>query len=350
MEAHTGIDCDLHVVRGGRSMKTSRILLQAKISLFSCLIFIMSLIALGYAQELKIGTYPDHPITFIHPLPPGGGADILTRLLCQAAEKDLDQPIVILNKPGGSLTIGAAALAASKPDGYTIGFTGATALFIAPFTQKLPYDPMKDFQHIMQWGAPNFGVTVKADSPFKNFKDIIDYARQHPKKLTYGTTGQIGLHYLIMEQISRKENVQFTQIPFKGGPEVELALLGGHIQFAASEFSKTQIEAGNTQLLLLFREEHTVDYPNTPVLKDLGYGDIAAPMIQGIAGPKGMPEAVTKRLEEVFTNAMKDPAFLKGMKDVGYSVLYRNSKESSDYIAKNYEFFGKFLKELGLAR
>jgi len=331
-------------------MKTNNSQKHTKRMFSLCLILTVLFVASGYAQEAKVSKYPDHPITFIHPLPPGGGADILTRLLCKAAEKDLGHPIVILNKPGGSLTVGAAALAASKPDGYTIGFTGATALFIAPFTEKLPYHPIRDFQQIMQWGAPNFGVTVKSDSPFKSFKDIIEYARQNQKKLTYGTTGQMGLHYLIMEQIARKEKVQFTQIPFKGGPEVELALLGGHIQFAASEFSNTQIDAGNTRLLLLFREEHAAEYPSNLVLKDLGYGDIAAPMIQGIAGPKGMPEAVTRKLEDVFTKAMKDPMFVKGMKEVGYSVLYRSSKESSDYIAKNYDFFGTFLKELGFAK
>lgn len=200
----------------------------------------------------------------------------------------------------------------------------------------------------MQWGAPHFGVTVKADSPFKSFKDIVDYARQNPKKVSYGTTGKMGLHFLIMEQIARKEKIQFTQIPFKGGSEVEAALLGGHIQFGASEFSSAQLETGNTRLLLLFREEPSAEYPQTPILKDLGYGDIRAPMIQGIAGPKGMPEGIVKKLEDAFTKAMKAPAFIKAMKDMGFSVLYRDSKESSDYIAQNYEFFGKFLKELNL--
>ena len=316
---------------------------------FLCIILTLFFPELGYTQE-KIAKYPSRPITFIHPLPAGGVADVLTRVLCKEAEKLLGQPIIILNKPGGNLTIGAAALAVSKPDGYTIGFTAASALLIIPFIEKLPYHPLKDFEQIMNWGAPHFGVTVKADFPFKSFKDIVEYARENPKKLSYGTTGNIGLHYLIMEQIARKEKVQLIQIPFKGGSEVEAALLGGHIQFGASEFSRTQLEAGNTRLLLLFREEPSEEYLQTPILKDLGYGDIAAPMIQGIAGPKGMPEGIVKKLEDAFTKAMKAPAFVKGMKDMGFSVLYRNSKESSDYVVKNYEFFEKFLKELNLVK
>lgn len=331
-------------------MKTNRILLPAKISIFLCLALTLSLAARGLAQESRIAKYPDRPITFIHPLPAGGTTDMLTRLLCKEAEKDLGQPILILNKPGGSLTIGAAILAASKPDGYTIGFTAATALFIMPFIDTVPYDPIKDFHQIIQWGAPSFGITVKADSPFKSFKDIVSYAHENPNKLTYGTTGQIGLHYLIMKQLAQKENVQFTQIPFKGGPDVEVALLGGHIDVAGSEFSNAQIEAGKTRLLLLLREERAAEYPKTPALNDLGYSGIAVPMIQGIAGPKGIPDEIAKKLEGAFTKAMKEPAFIKGMKDAGYTVLYRSGKDSSDYIAKNHKFFEKYLKELGLTK
>lgn len=331
-------------------METNRILLPAGASVLLCIALGLYLAAPGLAQESKIARFPDRPITFIQPLPPGGGNDVLTRLLCKEAEKELGQPIIVLNKPGASLTIGAAAVAAAKPDGYTIGFTGASALLIMPFIEKLAYDPIRDFHQIVQWGAPTFGVTVRADSPFKSFAEVISYARENPNKLTYGTTGQIGLHFLIMDQIARKEKVQLRQVPFKGGIEVETALLGGHIDVAASEFGSAQLKAGKTRLLLLLREEPAAEYPETPVLKDLGYGDIAAPMIQGIAAPKGIPDEIARKLEGAFTRAMKEPAFVKAMKDVGYSVLHRSGKESSDYIAKNHKFFEKYLKELGLAK
>ena len=331
-------------------MEKKQISVKPTLSFFLCLGLAILFGTSVYGQEAEVSRYPNRPITFIHPLPAGGVADVVTRVLCKEAEKSLGQPIIILNKPGGNLTIGAATLATSKPDGYTIGFTAASSLLIIPFMEKLPYHPLNDFQQIMQWGAPHFGVTVKADSPFKSFKDIVDYARQNPKKLSYGTTGTVGLHYLIMEQIARKEKVQFTQIPFKGGSEVETALLGGHIQFGASEFSVGQLETGGTRLLLLFREEPSPEYPQTPCLKDLGYGDIRAPMLQNIAGPKGMPEAIVKKLEDAFTKALKAPAVVKVMKETGFSVQYRDSKELTVYIATNYEFFEKFLKELNLVK
>lgn len=324
--------------------------MKTKLSFILCLVGVFLYANFGYPQESEVAKFPRQPITYIHPLPPGTGSDALIRIYCKEVEKFLGQPIITINKPGGGLTIGAAAIAVAKPDGYTIGFTGASALFIAPFTEKLPYEPLKDFTQILQYGAPCFGVTVKANSPFKTFKDIIDYARQNPKKMTYGTTGKIGLHYLIMEQIARKEKVQLTQIPFRGGIEVDTALLGGHIDLGASEFNPSHIEQGLTRLLLLFREEPSPEFPQALILKDLGYGDIAAPMIQCIAGPKGIPEGIVKKLEDAFTKAMKEPAFLKGMKETGYSVRYRNSKDLNDYIVRNHEIFGKLLKELEIIK
>jgi len=307
-------------------------------------------VAAVHAQDAEVARFPSRPITYILPLPAGPPVDFVTRLLMKETETILGQPIIVLNKPGGALTIGAAAIAAAKPDGYTIGYTGPSALFIVPFIEKLPYDPLKDFQQIMQWASMNFGVSVRANSPFKSFKDIVVYARQNPKKLNYGTTGSVSIQFLITEQIARKEKVQFTQIPYKGGGEVETALLGDFIDFGASEFSAARIDAGQIRLLLLFRDERSAGYPQTPVLKDLGYGDINAPMFMNVAGPAGLAPVIAKKLEDAFTRAIKEPAFIKGIKELRWSIVHRNSKEMTEYVAHNYENYGKQLKELGLAK
>jgi len=307
------------------------------------------LVTSGYPQETDISKYPSRPITFISPLPPGASADLSLRLIAKEAEKFLGQPIVILNKSGGTHAVGAAAIAAAKPDGYTIGYTSTTPLVITPFLEKLPYHPLKDFQQIMQYGEVNFGVVVKGDSPYKSFSDLIGYARQNPKKGTFGTGGATSIGRLTVEQIAKKEGVQLTHIPFKGSPETEAALLGGHILFSASGFNNAQIEAGQTRLLLLFSEDRRIEYPQTPVLKDLGYS-FPSPMFLNVAGPKGLPREIVKKLEDAFTKAMKEPGFIKGMKDIQLPVVYRNSQELTDYVAQSYEVFAKLLKELGLAK
>jgi tripartite-type tricarboxylate transporter receptor subunit TctC len=322
---------------------------KSKKSFYFCLSFTLLIAGLGYAQEVEIAKYPNRPITFIVPLPAGSGGDVASRLIAKEAEKFLGQPIIIVNKPGASYTIGAAAIAASKPDGYTIGYTTPASLFITPFLEKLPYDPLKDLHRIMQFGEMTFGVVVRIDSPFKSFDNLIIYARQNPKKLTYGTGGVNSFANLAIERIVRKEGVQLTHIPFRGSAEVQQALLGGHLQLTAGDFNVALLEAGQTRLLLLLTESRRVEYPQIPILKDIGY-DIPYPAMASVSGPKGLPDGIIKKLEEALTKAMNEPTFIKGMKELRLTVVYRGSKELEDYVAHTYEAFEKLMKEFKLTK
>jgi len=298
----------------------------------------------GYSQE-DARKFPSRPVNFIIPIPPGGPTDLALRLVSKEAEKTLGQPVVIVNKPGAGQSIGMAAIAVAKPDGYTIGQSGNSGLLLVPHMEKVPYDPMKDFKQIIQVGGFNFGIFVKSDSPFKSFKDVIAYALQNPKKMTYGSTVN-SIQYLIMEQIARKEKVQLTHIPFKGTTEVQTALLGNHILVGIGDFNYSLVESGQIRILALLREEHAAEYPQVPILKDLGYADVPAPYYMGICGPKGIPDAIVRKLEEAYAKAMKEPAFVNGMRDLRLPILYRNSTDLGDYVTRNYEIFGKIFKEV----
>ncbi len=316
------------------------------LSLFSCFGLIFFYLGQGYPQETEGSRFPTRPITFIVPLPPGSGPELASRLIAKEAEKFLGQPIVIINKPGASQTIGISAIAASKPDGYTIGFAGHTGTFVIPLTEKVPYHPVKDLRQILQYGQMNVGITVKGDSSFKGFEDVIAYARQNPKKLTYGSAGTGSLGYLVMEQIAKKEKVQFTHIPFKGSPETLSALLGRHILVGTGDINYSLIESAQVRLVLLLAEKRSNEFPQTPVLRDLGY-DIPAPMFINVVGPKGIPEEIVKKLEEAFTKAMNEPSFIKGMKELRLTIVHRGSKEMGDYVAQEFEMFAKLLREIG---
>lgn len=303
----------------------------------------------GYPQETEVSKFPSRPITFIVPLPPGSGGDVASRLLLKEAERYLGQPIVVVNKPGGAYTIGVAAIAASKPDGYTIGYSTTGSVFLLPFFEKLPYHPLKDLQPIMQFCEMTFAVVVRNDSPFKQFKDIVAYARQNPKKLTYGTGGTHSLPNVTIERIAGMEGIQFTHIPFKGGAEFQQALLGGHIDFSAGDFQVSLLEAQKTRLLFLLAEDRRAEYPGTPTLKEIGY-DIPYPALAPLMGPKGIPEGIVKKLDEAFAKAMNEPAFRKGMKELRLPIIYRNTRELEAYVVKTYQTFEKLLKEMNLTK
>lgn len=310
--------------------------------LFPCIALVLLAAPGGYAQE-DPGRFPSRPMNFIIPIPPGGPTDLAFRLLCREAEKVLGKPFVVVNKPGAGQSIGMAAIAVAKPDGYTIGQSGNSGLLLVPHIEKVPYDPQKDFRQIIQCGGFNFGVFVKADSPFKDFKDLIVYARQNPKKLTFGSTVN-SIQYLVMEQVARKERVEITHIPFKGTPEVEAAVLGGHVQVGVGDFSYSLVEAAQTRLLLLLREEKSAEYPKVPIMKDLGYADVPAPYYLGVCGPKGIPDAIVKKIEDAFAKGMKEQAVINGMKELHLPIIYRNSRDLDAYVQRNYETFGRLYR------
>jgi len=271
-------------------------------------------------------------------------------VLAKEAEKILGQPIIIIPKPGAGATIGLAAIATAQPDGYTIGMMpGAGSMFTMPFLEKVPYNVLKDFKFIIQYASTFAGVAVNAKSPFKNFKDLIEYARQNPKKLTYGTNAPYSLGNIIMEHIAKKEGVQFTHIPHKGSVEFMTALLGEHISFVAGEVPYTSLEAGEAKMLLFLGEKRFDDFPNVPVQKELGY-NLPYMSYTGLMAPKGIPEEIAKKLEDVFTQAMKESSFVKVMKDMRLPIFYRNSKDLEEYVTQCYEQMGTTLKEMGVVK
>ena len=128
-----------------------------------------------------------------------------------------------------------------------------------------------------------------------------------------------------------------------------MALLGEHILVATGDFNYSQVEAGQIRLLFLIAEERSPEYPQTPILKDLGY-DFPAPYYACVAAPKGVPDGIARKVEDAFAKASKEPAFLAGMKKLHLPVVYHNSEEIGNYVVRNYDAFAKLLKDIGLAK
>jgi tripartite-type tricarboxylate transporter receptor subunit TctC len=329
----------------------SHSLLMSKVAFLLCFVSTISISSLGYSQEGKIETYPSKAVTFIVPFPPGSGPDSLFRVFGKEVEKYLGQPFVITNRPGGNGSLGVSVVASANPDGYTIGqCPGGGSLFTIPFLEKVPYHPLKDFEYIIGIASINFGVAVKADSPFKSFRDIITYARQDHKKLFYGTSGQNSIAYFLMDEIAKRENVELIHMPYKGSPEFTAALLGGHIQFLAGEFSVPLVEAGKIRVLAFF-SEHVSEYPQVPTLKDIGYDiPIAYAYYDGVLAPKSTRELVVKKIHDVFKKAMEQPACRKVLKDFFRTIRYSNSHDYGDWVTHTYGTFEKMFKERGITK
>ena len=327
-------------------------MIRKQLRLFLLLSLLWALLSQSviFAQAQETAKYPNRPITLIVPFSAGGSTDLAVRLIAKEAEKTLGQPITVVNKPGGGGSVGVAAVAVAKPDGYTIGQSpGGAPLFILPFLEKIPYNPLKDLRFVMQFIEQDFGILVKGDSPLRTLKEVIEFGRQNPGKLTYGTNAPNSISNLVIEQIAKKEKVQTKHIPFKSSPEFQAAVLGGHIVFCAGDYNFSLVESGQLRLVGLLSNRLSATPGSPPTLKDMGY-DIPFPVFLGILGPKGLPDDIVKKLDETFAGAMRQAAFINGMKELHLTPMYRNSREFQEYVARNYEVFGKLLKELGLSK
>jgi len=293
--------------------------------------------------------YPSRPVTLIVPWPAGGSTDRHLRALSAIAATHLGQPIVIENRPGAGGTLGPATMAqTAKPDGYTIA-QFPLGLLRVPHMQKSTWDPLTDFTFIIGISGYTFGLTVKADSPYKTFKEYIEAARKQPGQINYGSTGTGSSPHLLMEELAGNAKVQLVHVPFKGNADLQSALLGGHVmaQSDASGWDK-YVDGGQMRLLVTFGEQRTQRWPEVPTAQELGYG-VVSTSPYGLAGPKGMDPAVVKTLHDAFKKAMDDPKHIEVLGQLNQAMWYRNGEDYRKWAAETFVKDKALIERLGLA-
>ena len=311
----------------------------------------LAILALPWASlAARAQDYPNKPITLIVPWPAGGSSDVAMRAIGEAAAKRLGQPIVVDNKPGASGTLGPATMAATaKPDGYTIAQMPISVVRL-PIMQKTTFDAVRDFSYIAQLTGYTFGVTTKADSPFKTWADVVKFARDNPGKVTYGTPGTGTSLHIAMEMIAAKEGVKFTQVPFKGAAETNAAVLGGHTMLQADSTGwKPLVDSGQIRLLNIWTAERSKVWPDAPTLKELGYPFVFDSPF-GVAGPKSMDPAIVKKLDAAFKQAIEEAAVIEVLKRYDMFPRYLDSAAYAAAVKEINEVETKALTDLGLAK
>ncbi len=281
-------------------------------SLVLCWLFLVSL------ESNAAETYPNRPIEITIGYAPGAGTDLGTRMIAEQAKKDLGQDIVCVNKPGGAGRIALTLIAKAKPDGYSLAATTDSAIIAVPHLEKVPYKSLEDFTFISQFGTLDFGVTVAQDSPFKTFKDVIQFARSNPDKLTLGIIGVGSADHVAFQALAHLENLKIKFVPFAGAAPAMTALLGGHIMMSspASSGYAPHVKAKTARLLATLGEERMEQYPDVPTLKELGYPSLVFQSWYVISGPKNMEKPVVTKLANSFRKAMATPEFIRVAKDL----------------------------------
>jgi tripartite-type tricarboxylate transporter receptor subunit TctC len=316
----------------------------------SCAVLSLSLcVALGPTRAMGQGAFPERPITLMVGHSPGGNTDLGLRILAEAASNVLGKPVVVENKPGGNSFLAFVTVMNSKPDGYTIGDYSTMKYDLSVMYEKVPRK-VEDASVIGMYWSIVHGVAVKGDSPFNTFKDLVEYARANPGKVTYAVPNAGSPPHLAMEWVGKNANINWKAVPYKGLAPAVPALLGGHVTAIAGLAGAhlEQVKAGNMKLLAVTGGTRLPGFPNVPTLKELGY-DIEVQFDIGLVAPKGVPDSVLKTLRDAFAQAARDPKFVKFVGDNQMPLTYMDGDQYAKYLNKAVAVREPLLRELGLA-
>jgi tripartite-type tricarboxylate transporter receptor subunit TctC len=298
-------------------------------------------------------SYPKGPIQLIVPNVAGSLMDITGRLIAEELGKILGVQIIVMNKPGAAMTLGTDAVVRSKNDGYTILYTGSSAIVYARVThpETVPYNPEKDLEPLGLSLFLPLTVVVQESSPWKTFGELVDYARKNPGKVRVSTPGQGSTDHFNLEIYQSVTGVQFTHVPFKGGEAVVTALLGGHVEVTDDAFSKVipHVNAGKLRILLVSKKMS--GYPNIPTMTELGYKQDLLTAWMALFAPAGLPEEVKKVLVPAIEKAIKNPELKTKIEKMGgYLVDYKSPAELKKLVAEDYETANAIAKKIGLRK
>jgi tripartite-type tricarboxylate transporter receptor subunit TctC len=301
------------------------------------------------AQQVGAQEFPARPVTIIVPAPPGGLLDTAMRVAARLASPHLgDQSIVIDNRPGASLLLGADAMAKiDRGDGYLLAQSTSTWMRM-PHLRAVNYDAQRDFTFIISMAASPFGVAVRTESPWKSFNDVLAAARARPGQVSYGTVGIGNAGHLLMEEIARLSGVKWNLIAMKGSTEIIQAVLGGHVDLMSDSTSwAPQVASGKMRLLMHYGETRLKKFPDVPVARELGM-PITYLSPFGLAGPRNMDPKVVKILHDAFQKAMEHKDYQDMLERFELVPLYMNSARMTADMKETYERERAMIARMGL--
>jgi tripartite-type tricarboxylate transporter receptor subunit TctC len=307
---------------------------------FHCAALAIALFAAAAQAQDK---YPVKPIRLLTPFAPGGGSDILARLI--APQLPFGNQVIVENRPGGGGTIGAGIAVNAAPDGYTLilvsGSYGANAAL-----HKLPYDSVTDISPIVLIGTTGLLMSMHPTVPMKTVKDVIAYARANPNKLNFGSAGTGGLGHLAGELFKLETKVQFTHVPYKGSGPVMNALLSGEVDSSFSSLvpSIPHVKAGRLRAIAITTAKRNPALPDTPSVGETVKGyDVTH--WYGIWGPKNLPKEIVTRWNQEVSKIIRSDSVRKFLASEGLEAAGGPPEEFRDRIKNDSEKWIRVVKE-----
>jgi tripartite-type tricarboxylate transporter receptor subunit TctC len=281
-------------------------------------------LGISYAgAALAQANYPAKPIRFIVPFPPGGGTDILSRLVTSKLTERLGWQIVVDNKPGAGGNIGLDAAAKAPADGYTLVMGQTSNLAINPtLYTKLPYDSLKDFAPITLVSSVPVTITVASKSQYTSLPSLVKAAKAKPDQLVFASPGNGTVAHLTGEMFQHAAGVKFIHVPYKGAAQAIPDLIGGRVTFfmASIETAMPQVKGGNIRALAVSSLKRSPSLPDVPTIAESGYPNFESSTWFGVLAPAGTPAAIVTRLNQEISQVLQLADVREKMVDGGGDI------------------------------
>ena len=281
---------------------------QATLARLSCLLMRALVIVCAVGATASIAqTWPNRPVRIIVPLAPGGGSDILARLMAQHMGETLGQTFIVENKPGAGTVIGAELAAKSAPDGYTLYATSPNIVINHGLHPKLNYDALRDFAPISQWVSFSNLLVVNPSMPVNSVQELIDYARSRPGQINYGSSGNGATTHLGMELLKVMTGIDIVHVPYKGSAPAMADLLSGQVSLMldAGATSNRQIKAGKLRVLAVTGSTRSVLNPEVPTIAESGVPGYDSSVWIGLFAPAGTAPEIIEQLYATISQVLK---------------------------------------------
>lgn len=296
------------------------------------------------------GSYPTKPITLIVPWAVGGASDNVSRIIATLMSKDLGQTIVVVNKEGASSAVGLKELAASKPDGYTIGLATSSITLNAHSGIK---DALNNssFAPIAMFMTSPGCIAVSTKSQFKTLKDFLDYSKANPGKVKLADNGATSIWRLFNMKVAEASGTKFAFVPYDGSADIIAALMGGHIDSASQSSASlsNNVKSGDLRFLAVASDERSPFFPDVPTFKEQGI-DFTLGLWTGLLAPKGTDPAIVQKLTDSLKKALDSSVLKDFLNNSGQTTAYMNPKDFAAFLDQFDVMIGKLAKEAGLEK
>jgi len=295
--------------------------------------------------------YPDHPIRLVVPQAAGSASDTVARIFAAAFGKEINQQVIVDDRPGGALTVGLDIVAKSPPDGYTLCMAPIGALTMAPhLVAHVPYDIARDFQPIMVVEYSQLLLAVSPKTPFKSVKELIAYAKANPGKLLNASSSNGSPGHVAAELFKFMTGTDIVHVPYKGGAPAINDLIAGRVQVMFEAFNSIMpfAQSGQVRALAVSGDHRSPALPNLPTIAEAGVPGYSAPGWVGVIAPAGVPRPIVDKLNAAANRAIQFPAFVKWNTGVGNEPGGGTPEQFATLIASDSKKWGEVIKRAGI--